>query len=292
MSDYDASKSGTFRIGGNIEINRLGFGAMRITGEGIWGDPADHDESIRTLRRLPELGINFIDTADSYGPDVSERLIREALHPYGKTIVATKAGLARTGPNQWISLGRPEYLIQQAHKSLRNLGVEQIDLWQLHRIDPKVPAKEQFDAIKSLIDAEIVRQAGLSEVSVADIEAASKIFKVATVQNRYNLVDRTSEDVLNYCEKHGIGFIPWYPLAAGTLANPGSLLDTIARRHDAAPSQIALAWVLKRSLVMLPIPGTSKVKHLEENVAAMNITLSDEEFTALDREGKAQFKAI
>lgn len=292
MSDYDASKSGTFRIGGDIEINRLGFGAMRITGDGIWDDPADHDESIRTLKRLPELGINFIDTADSYGPDVSERLIREALHPYGKTIVATKAGLARTGPNQWISLGRPEYLIQQAHKSLRNLGVEQIDLWQLHRIDPKVPAKEQFDAIKSLMDAKIIRQAGLSEVSVADIEAASKVFRVATVQNRYNLVDRTSEDVLDYCEKHGIGFIPWYPLAAGTLANPGSLLDTIARRHDAAPSQIALAWVLKRSPVMLPIPGTSKVKHLEENVAAVNITLSDEEFTALDREGKAQFKAI
>lgn len=292
MSDYDASKSGTFRIGGDIEINRLGFGAMRITGEGIWGDPADHDESIRTLRRLPELGVNFIDTADSYGPDVSERLIREALHPYGKTIIATKAGLTRTGPNQWISLGRPEYLIQQAHKSLRNLGVEQIDLWQLHRIDSKVPAKEQFDAVKSLIDAGIIRQAGLSEVSVADIEAASKVFKVATVQNRYNLVDRTSEDILDYCEKHGIGFIPWYPLAAGTLANPGSLLDTIARRHNAVPSQIALAWVLKRSPVMLPIPGTSRVKHLEENVAAVNITLSDEEFTALDREGKAQFKAI
>lgn len=292
MSDYDASKSGTFRIGGDIEINRLGFGAMRITGDGIWGDPADHDESIRTLRRLPELGVNFIDTADSYGPDVSERLIREALHPYGKMVVATKGGFTRTGPNEWIALGRPEYLIQQAHKSLRNLGVEQIDLWQLHRIDPKVPAKEQFDTIKSLLDAGLIRQAGLSEVSVADIEAASKVFKVATVQNRYNLVDRTSEDVLDYCERHGIGFIPWYPLAAGTLANPGSLLDTIARRHDAAPSQIALAWVLKRSPVMLPIPGTSKVRHLEEDIAAVNITLSDEEFTALDREGKAQFKAI
>jgi aryl-alcohol dehydrogenase-like predicted oxidoreductase len=277
MSDYNAAKSGTFKLGGDIEINRLGFGAMRITGQGIWGEPADHDESIRTLKRLPDLGVNFIDTADSYGPDVSERLIKEALHPYGKkTVIATKAGLTRQGPNQWLPVGRPEYLIQQAHKSLRNLGVEQIDLWQLHRIDSKVPAKEQF---------------GLSEVSVSDIEAASKVFKVATVQNRYNLVDRTSEDVLDYCAKHNIGFIPWYPLAAGDLANPGSLLDTIARKHNAAPSQIALAWVLKRSPVMLPIPGTSKVKHLEENVAAVNIALSDEDFAALDGAGKELFKA-
>jgi aryl-alcohol dehydrogenase-like predicted oxidoreductase len=291
MSDYNAAKSGTFRIGGDLQINRLGFGAMRITGEGIWGDPADHDESIRTLKRLPELGIDFIDTADSYGPDVSERLIREALHPYGKIVVATKGGLTRTGPNQWIPVGRPEYLIQQAHKSLRNLGVDRIDLWQLHRIDPKVPAKEQFDAVKSLQDAGIIRHAGLSEVSVADIEAAAKVFKVATVQNRYNLVDRTSEDVLDYCAKNNIGFIPWYPLAAGNLANPGSLLDTIARKHNAAPSQIALAWVLKRSPVMLPIPGTGKVKHLEENVAAVDIALSDDDFAALDAEGKKQFEA-
>jgi aryl-alcohol dehydrogenase-like predicted oxidoreductase len=292
MSDYNAAKSGTFKLGGDIEINRLGFGAMRITGQGIWGEPADHDESIRTLKRLTDLGINFIDTADSYGPDVSERLIKEALHPYGKkTVIATKAGLTRQGPNQWLPVGRPEYLIQQAHKSLRNLGVEQIDLWQLHRIDSKVPAKEQFDAVKSLLDAKIIRHAGLSEVSVSDIEAASKVFKVATVQNRYNLVDRTSEDVLDYCAKHNIGFIPWYPLAAGDLANPGSLLDTIARKHNAAPSQIALAWVLKRSPVMLPIPGTSKVKHLEENVAAVNIALSDEDFAALDGAGKKLFKA-
>jgi aryl-alcohol dehydrogenase-like predicted oxidoreductase len=292
MSDYNAAKSGTFKLGGDIEINRLGFGAMRITGQGIWGEPADHDESIRTLKRLPDLGVNFIDTADSYGPDVSERLIKEALHPYGKkTVIATKAGLTRQGPNQWLPVGRPEYLIQQAHKSLRNLGVEQIDLWQLHRIDSKVPAKEQFDAVKSLLDAKIIRHAGLSEVSVSDIEAASKVFKVATVQNRYNLVDRTSEDVLDYCAKHNIGFIPWYPLAAGDLANPGSLLDTIARKHNAAPSQIALAWVLKRSPVMLPIPGTSKVKHLEENVAAVNIALSDEDFAALDGAGKKLFKA-
>ncbi|EJJ27452.1 aldo/keto reductase [Rhizobium sp. CF142] len=292
MTDYNAAKSGTFKIGGDMEVNRLGFGAMRVTGDGIWGEPKDHAESIRTLKRLPELGINFIDTADSYGPDVSEWLIKEALHPYKKgLVVATKGGLTRHGPNIWLPLGRPEYLIQQVHKSLRNLGVEQIDLWQLHRIDPKVPAKEQFDTIKSLLDSGLIRHAGLSEVSVADIEAASKVFKVATVQNRYNLVDRTSEDVLDYCAKHNIGFIPWYPLAAGDLAKPGSLLDTIAKKHNAAPSQIALDWVLKRSPVMLPIPGTSKVKHLEENVAAVNITLSDEEFKALDAEGKKLFKA-
>ncbi|WP_411195710.1 aldo/keto reductase, partial [Rhizobium sp.] len=257
MSSHNAAKSGTFKIGGEIDINRLGFGAMRVTGDGIWGEPADHAESIRTLKRLPELGVNFIDTADSYGPDVSEWLIKEALHPYAaKSVIATKGGLTRHGPNLWLPVGRPEYLIQQVHKSLRNLGLEQIDLWQLHRIDPKVPAKEQFDAIKSLLDAGLIRHAGLSEVSVADIEAASKHFKVATVQNRYNLVDRTSEDVLDYSTKHNIGFIPWYPLAAGDLAKPGSLLDIIARKHNAAPSQIALAWVLKRSPVMLPIPGT------------------------------------
>jgi pyridoxine 4-dehydrogenase len=291
MSNLNAAHSGTFKIGGDLEVNRLGFGAMRITGSGIWGEPADREESIRTLKRLPELGVNFIDTADSYGPDVSEWLIKEALHPYGKTIVATKGGLTRTGPNIWPVLGRPEYLLQQVHKSLRNLGVEQIDLWQLHRIDPKVPAKEQFDAIKSFIDEGLIKHAGLSEVSVAEIEAASKHFKVATVQNRYNLVDRGSEDVLDYAEKHNIGFIPWYPLAAGDLAKPGSLLDTIAKKHGAAPSQVALAWVLKRSPVMLPIPGTSKVKHLEENVAAAGVTLSDEEFAALDAEGRKQHKA-
>ncbi|MET3853307.1 aldo/keto reductase [Rhizobium sp. OAE497] len=292
MSALNAAQSGTFKIGGDLEVNRLGFGAMRVTGDGIWGQPADHAESIRTLKRLPELGVNFIDTADSYGPDISEWLIKQALHPYSKgSIIATKGGLTRHGPNIWLPVGRPEYLIQQVHKSLRNLGVDRIDLWQLHRIDPKVPAGEQFDAIKSLQASGLIRHAGLSEVSVADIEAASKYFKVATVQNRYNLVDRTSEDVLDYSAKHNIGFIPWYPLAAGDLAKPGSLLDTIARKHNAAPSQIALAWVLKRSPVMLPIPGTSKVKHLEENVAAVGITLSDDEFAALDAEGKKLFKA-
>jgi pyridoxine 4-dehydrogenase len=288
MPTSNATKSGQFRIGGEIQINRLGFGAMRITGRGIWGEPADPPEALRTLKRLPALGVNFIDTADSYGPDVSEPLIREALHPYGDLLVATKGGLARTGPDQWIPLGRPEYLIQQAHKSRRHLGVEQIGLWQLHRIDPKVPRDEQFDAIKSLLRDGVIRHAGLSEVSVAEIEAASRFFKVATVQNRYNLVTRSSEDVLVYCELHGIGFIPWFPLAAGDLARPGSLLDAIAKRHGATPGQIALAWVLKRSPVMLPIPGTSNVSHLEENVAAVKIELSDEEFVAL---GKVSAKA-
>jgi pyridoxine 4-dehydrogenase len=291
MTDYSAAKSGTFKIGGDIEVNRLGFGAMRVTGPGIWGPPADHDEAIRTLKRLPSLEVNFIDTADSYGPDVSELLIKEALHPYNDgSIIATKGGLTRHGPDIWLPVGRPEYLIQQVHKSLRNLGVEQIDLWQLHRIDPKVPAKEQFDTIKSLMDSGLIRHAGLSEVSVADIEAASKVFKVATVQNRYNLVDRTSEEVLDYCSKHGIGFIPWYPLAAGELAKPGSLLDTVAKENGVSPSQVALAWVLKRSPVMLPIPGTSKVKHLEENVRAVDVDLSDKQFSALDDEGRKAFR--
>jgi pyridoxine 4-dehydrogenase len=290
MSTANAKTSGSFKVGGNTSIHRLGFGAMRIVGPGIWGPPPDHAEVIRTLKRLPELGINFIDTADSYGPDFSEKLIREALHPYTDMLIATKGGLTRTGPDKWIPVGRPEYLIQQAKKSLWHLGVEQIGLWQLHRIDSKVPAKEQFDAIRSLLSEGVILNAGLSEVSVEDIEAASKFFKVATVQNRYNLVDRTSEAVLDYCEKHDIGFIPWFPLAAGDLAKPGSLLDKIAQAHKAEPSQIALAWILKRSPVMLPIPGTSKVGHLEENVATVSITLSDEEFKALDKEGQKQFK--
>jgi pyridoxine 4-dehydrogenase len=280
--------SGIFKIGGEMAVHRLGYGAMRITGSGIWGDPADRSEAIATLKRLPDLGINFVDTADSYGPDVSEELIREALHPYGGDIlVATKAGLARTGPSQWVPLGRPEYLIQQAHTSRRRLGVETIGLWQLHRIDSKVPRDEQFGAIKSLIGAGVIRYAGLSEVSVAEIEAAQKAFKVATVQNRYNFADRSSEDVLDYCEKHGIGFIPWFPLGAGDLAKPGSALDAIAHAHEATPGQIALAWLLQRSPVMLPIPGTSKVAHLEENIAAADIKLTAAEFTSLDHAGRA-----
>jgi pyridoxine 4-dehydrogenase len=286
VSASTAEKSGTFRIGGETSVHRLGFGSMRITGPGIWGAPANHAEVLRTLKRLPELRVNFIDTADSYGPDVAEELIREALHPYGDILVATKAGLARTGPDRWTPLGRPEYLIQQAHTSCRRLGVEQIGLWQLHRIDPKVPREEQFGAVKTLIDKGIIRHAGLSEVSVQDIQAASKVFKVATVQNRYNLLDRASEDILNYCTSQQIGFIPWFPLAAGDLTKPGSTLDAIAKRHRATPGQVALAWVLRRSPVMLPIPGTSKPLHLEENVAAAGIELSDDEFAALDGAGK------
>jgi len=286
----DASKSGSFKIGGDIEINRLGFGAMRITGPRAWGPPLDMAEAIRTLKRLPELIIDFIDTADSYGPEVSEQLIRDTLYPYNGILIATKAGLTRPGPGEWDRDGRPDHLRQQAIKSRERLGLDQIGLWQLHSIDPKVPRDEQFAAVRSLFDDGIIRHAGLSNVTVADIEAASQMFKVATVQNRYNLVDRGSEDVLNYCEEHGIGFIPWFPLAAGRLAEAGSVLDAVANDHHATPGQIALAWVLKRSPVMLPIPGTSKVSHLEENVAAVNIKLSDEEFDSLDREGRAEYR--
>lgn len=290
MVKLDARKSGSFKIGGDIEIHRLGFGAMRITGPRIWGPPLDKDEAVRALKRLPELGIDFVDTADSYGPDVSEQLIRETLYPYDGMLIATKAGLRRPSPGAWDRDGRPEYLRQQAIKSREKLGLEQVRLWQLHSIDPKVPRDEQLAAVKSLLDDGIIRHAGLSNVSVEDIEVASKLFKVATVQNRYNLFDRGSEDVLDYCEKHGIGFIPWYPLAAGRLAESGSILDDLAKAHGATPSQIALAWVLKRSPVMLPIPGTSKVAHLEENVAAVNIQLSDADFDALDREGRTEYQ--
>jgi pyridoxine 4-dehydrogenase len=287
VSNLDASRSGSFFLSASRPIHRLGYGAMRITGKGIWGPPSNRDEAIRTLKRLPDIGVNFIDTADSYGPDVSEWLIREALHPYNDLFIATKGGLTRAGPDQWIPVGRPEYLLQQVHKSLRNLGLEQLYLWQLHRIDPRVPRDEQFGAIKNMIDEGLIRYAGLSEVNVEEIEAASKYFPVATVQNKYNLVDRASEEVVNYCDDWGIGFIPWFPLAAGDLAKSGSLLDKIRREHHATPSQIALAWILKRSAVMLPIPGTSSVSHLEENVAAADISLSDSEFADLDRAGKA-----
>ena len=283
MATLTAARSGTFRIGGEIEVNRLGFGAMRVTGKGIWGPPADKSEALHVLKRLPELGVNFIDTADSYGPDVSEQLLREALHPYKGLLIATKGGLTRPGPDQWVENGRPDYLIKQARDSLKKLGVERIDLWQLHRIDPKVPRDEQFGAVKQLLDEGVIRFAGLSEVTVEEIKAAAKVFPVATVQNLYNLTDRSAEAVVSYCEQQGIGFIPWYPLAAGELARPGSVLDEIAKKHQAGPSQIALAWMLKRSPVTLPIPGTSKVQHLEENVAAAEIRLSDSEFAALNK---------
>ena len=288
MTQPNAADSGTFKIGGEVEVNRLGFGAMRITGPGIWGEPADRAACLRTLKRLPELGVNFIDTADSYGPDVSEQLLGEALAPYGDILVATKGGLLRQGPNVWLPIGRADYLIQQAQMSRRYLRVDQIGLWQLHTLDPRTPREETFGAIKTLLDDGVIRHAGLSNVTIDDIEAASKLFKVATVQLRYNLVTREHEATLNYCEAHGIGFIPWFPLAAGALAKPGTLLDEVAHKHGATHSQIALAWTLKRSPVMLPIPGTSNVDHLEENVAAAAITLSDEDFAALDRAGEAQ----
>ena len=287
MSKITAADSGIFRIGGEIAVNRLGYGAMRITGKGIWGAPADRDECLRVLKRLPELGINFIDTADSYGPDVSEPLIREALNPSGRhylgMLVATKGGLTRHGPNIWAPVGRPEYLRQCVLMSLRRLGVEQIGLWQLHRIDPKVPRDEQFGVMAEMQKEGLIRHLGLSQVSVEEIAAARKIITVATVQNLYNLADRGSEAVLDYCATNGIGFIPWFPLAAGKLAKPGSELDTIAHKHGVGPSQIALAWVLKRASVMLPIPGTGSVEHLEQNAAGAGIQLSDEDFQTLSR---------
>jgi aryl-alcohol dehydrogenase-like predicted oxidoreductase len=286
MTEALAAASGQFRIG-DITVNRLGFGAMRVTGKDIWGDPEDPKEARETLRRLPELGVNFIDTADSYGPEVSESLIREVLHPYKGMLIATKGGLTRPAPGvPWEPVGRPAYLRQCVQMSLRRLAVERIDLWQLHRIDPKTPRDEQFGVIMEMQKEGMIRHVGLSEVSVEDIEAAKKYFKVVTVQNEYNLVTRKSEAVLDHCEKHNIGFIPWFPLAAGELSKPGSILTEIAKRLGAAPSQVALAWVLKRSKVMLPIPGTGKAKHLRENVEAAKIRLSDEDFGALDRQAR------
>jgi pyridoxine 4-dehydrogenase len=278
-----ANKSNTFLIGGTVPVARLGFGSMRLTGPGVWGPPADRAEALRVLRTLPQLGVNFVDTADSYGPDVAEELICEALHPYPDILIATKAGLARTGPNAWTPLGRPEYLIQQAYRSLQKLRVPKIGLWQLHRIDPKVPRDEQFHAVRQLLDSGVIAHAGLSEVSVADIQAAVKVFPVATVQNRYNLADRASEPVLRYCERHGIGFIPWFPLSAGRLTQTEARVAAIAKHYGATPGQIALAWLLRKSPVMLPIPGTSQSTHLAENVAASAIELSAEDFRSLDQ---------
>ena len=278
----NASASGTFALGGEQTVNRLGYGAMQLTGKGVWGPPRDHDEAIRVLRRAVELGVNFIDTADSYGPFVSEELIHEALHPYADgLLIATKGGLARTGPNQWPPVGRPEYLRQCVEMSLRRLGVDQIDLWQLHRIDTKVPREEQFGLMADLLREGKVGAVGLSEVSVDDIKAAQEMVPIVSVQNLYNVANRKSEAVLNYCEQENIGFIPWFPLATGELARPGGALDTIAAEHDATPAQIALAWLLHRSPVMLPIPGTSSVAHLEENMGGATIQLSDDEFETL-----------
>lgn len=282
----NATDAGQFKIGDDLAVNRLGYGAMRITGKGIWGAPADRAAALATLRRLPELGVDFIDTADSYGPNVSEDLINEALHPYPNLLIATKGGLTRHGPDIWLPLGRPEYLRQCVLMSLRRLGVERIDLWQLHRIDPGVPREDQFGVIADMRREGLIRHAGLSEVGIEDIADAQKYFPVATVQNRYNLVDRQSEKVLDYCGAHGIGFIPWFPLAAGALVGPGSALGDIAQRLNATPGQIALAWLLRRSKVMLPIPGTSSVAHLEENIAAASLQLRDADFTLLNQQGQ------
>jgi pyridoxine 4-dehydrogenase len=285
-----AQASGTFLLGGDLPVNRLGFGAMRITGKGIWGEPDDREEALRVLTRLRDFDVNFIDTADSYGPYVSEDLIKAALHPYEGTVIATKGGLTRHGPDLWMPVGRPEYLRQCVLMSLRRLGVERLDLWQLHRIDPKTNRDEQFSVIADMQREGLIRHVGLSEVSVEEIEAARQFFPVVSVQNLYNLVARQSEAVLDYCEREGIGFIPWFPLAAGKLANAGSVLDTVAQKLVATPSQVALAWVLKRSPVMLPIPGTGKVKHLDENMAAAALELSDEDFKQLDDAGYQAWK--
>jgi len=282
-----AQASGTFSIGGDLTVNRLGFGAMRLTGKGVWGPPEDRDECIRVLRRAVELGVNFIDTADSYGPYVSEELIREALHPYDGVVIATKAGLLRTGPDVWPVLGFPAYLRQECEMSLRRLGVDTIDLFQLHRIDSKFPAEDQLGELVKLQQEGKIRHIGLSEVDVSQLEAAQKTATIVSVQNMYNITVRSAEPVLEACEANGIGFIPWFPLAAGPLAAPGGPLQRIADDHHATPSQLALAWLLKRSPVMLPIPGTSKVAHLEENVAAAEIELSDEEFDTLSKAGSA-----
>ncbi|MFF0307415.1 aldo/keto reductase [Streptosporangium sp. NPDC004379] len=277
-----ADASGRFAIGGDLTVNRLGYGAMQLTGKGIWGDPPDPEEAVRVLRRAVELGVNFIDTADSYGPFVSELLIRKALHPYpDDLVIATKAGLTRSGPDDWRPVGRPEYLRQQVELSLRHLGVERIDLLQLHRIDPKVPLAEQVGELAALQREGKIRHIGLSEVGVEDLERAGETATIVSVQNLYNLAHRDAEPVLEHCEANGLAFIPWFPLATGELAREGGPLDAAARRHGATPSQLALAWLLRRSPVMLPIPGTSSVAHLEDNVAAATLELTDEEFAAL-----------
>jgi aryl-alcohol dehydrogenase-like predicted oxidoreductase len=274
--------SGTFNIGSDLPVYRLGFGAMRLTGPGIWGEPHDREEAIRVLRRAVELGVNFIDTADSYGPYVSEELIHLALHPYPKgLVIATKAGLVRTGPDQWQPVGRPEYLRQEVEMSLRRLELERIDVLQLHRIDPQVPLAEQLGVLVDMQHEGKIHHIGLSNVSMAQVDAALKITRFVSVQNRYNLADRASEDVLEYCEKEHLGFIPWFPVATGKLARPGGPLDSIAHKLGATPAQLALAWLLKRSPVMLPIPGTSSVAHLEENLAAANLQLTNEQFEIL-----------
>src|SRR5258708_14232457 len=280
MTTLQAEAAGTFTVGGDLNINRLGYGAMRLTGPGIWGEPKDRDEARRVLQRAVELGVNFIDTADAYGPEVSEEIIAEALSPYPDgLVIATKGGFARSGPNKWEMVGRPEYLRQCVEMSLRRLKLESIDLYQLHRIDPKVPVEESLGALKDMQKAGKIRHIGLSEVSPAEIDRAGKTVKIVSVQNQYNLSDRQHEKVPQYCEQHNLAFIPWFPVAAGKLAKAGGPLDQIAKQHNATVAQISLAWLLHHSPVLIPIPGTSSVKHLEENMAAAKLQLSVEEWT-------------
>ncbi|MGH3638583.1 MAG: aldo/keto reductase [Mycobacterium sp.] len=281
-----AQASGTFTLGGDLTVHRLGFGTMRLTGKGIWGPPADHDEAIRVLRRAVELGIDFFDTANSYGPYVAEELIREALHPYRDgLVIATKAGLLRTGPDAWTPLGFPAYLRQEVEMSLQRLGTDRIDLFQLHRIDSKFPAEDQVGELAALQKEGKIRHIGLSEISVEQLEAAQKVATIVSVQNRYNMAERDADPLLEACEAQGIAFIPWAPLGSGPLVAESGPLQRIAAEHHIKPSQLAVAWLLKRSPVMIPIPGTSSVAHLDENVSAAEVTLSDDEFEALSSTG-------
>jgi pyridoxine 4-dehydrogenase len=283
MTTLQAQTAGSFAIGGDLTINRLGYGAMRLTGPGIWGEPKDRDEARKVLQRAVELGVNFIDTADAYGPDVSEEIIAEALYPYPEgLVIATKGGFARSGPNKWEMVGRPEYLRQCVEMSLRRLKLERIELYQLHRIDPKVSVEESLGALKEMQKAGKIRHIGLSEVSPAEIERAGKTVKIVSVQNQYNLSDRQHEKALQYCEKHNLAFIPWFPVAAGKLAKPGGPLDKIAKQHSATVAQISLAWLLHHSPVLIPIPGTSSVKHLEENMGAAKLQLSAAEWKTIE----------
>jgi len=284
MSTTNAAASGTFTLGKDLQIRRLGFGAMRITGAGIWGEPKDREEAKRVLKRLPDLGVNFIDTADAYGPEVSEDLIAEALHPYpAGLVIATKGGFTRQGPNQWAAVGRPEYLRQCVEMSLRRLKLDRIDLYQLHRIDPAVPVEDSLGELKKMQTEGKIRHIGLSEVSIKEIERAQKTVSIVSVQNKYNIADRTHEAVLQFCEKHHVGFIPWFPMEQGKLNKPGSVLDEAAKSHQASTAQLALAWLLHHSPVILPIPGTSSLKHLEENVAAADLKLTEAEWKSLEK---------
>ena len=287
LNNVNAKANGTFSLGGDLPVHRLGYGAMRITGEGVWGEPKDAASAKKVLKRAVELGVNFIDTSDAYGPEVSERLIGEALAPYaGGVVIATKGGLTRQGPGKWLPVGRPEYLQQQVEMSLRRLKLDRIELWQLHRIDPKVQVEESLGAIKDFQKAGKIRHVGLSEVKPHEIEQARKVIDIVSVQNRYNIGDREHEDTLEYCEKHNIAFIPWYPVAAGKLAQPGGKLDQAAKQHGVTVSQLSLAWLLQRSQVILPIPGTSSVEHLEENVGAAQVELSAAEWKEIEDSAK------